>query len=44
MNAFVRAPKNHISRGITFVNPAADWRIVVHISLLLALALQIVSV
>jgi len=20
-------PQNHISRGLTFVNPAADWRI-----------------
>jgi len=37
-------PQNHISRGLTFVNLAADWRIVVHIFVLLALALQIVPV
>jgi len=44
MNVFVMAPKNHISQGLTFVNSAADWRIVVRIFVLLALALQIVSV
>jgi len=37
-------PQNHIHRGLTFVSPAADWRIVVRIFVLLALTVQIVSV
>jgi len=32
-------PQNHISRGLAFINPAADWRIVVCTFVLLALAL-----
>jgi len=43
LNVFVRFSQNHISWGLTFVNLAADWRIVMRI-FLLALAFQIVSV
>jgi len=25
-------PQNHTTWGLTFLNPAADWRIVVHIA------------
>jgi len=34
--------QNHISQGLTFISVAADWRIVVRIFVLFALALQIV--
>jgi len=44
MNIFVRASTQSNIRGLTFISLAADWRIVVHIFVLLALALQIVSV
>jgi len=28
MDVSVRAPQNDMSRGLTLVNPAVDWRIV----------------
>jgi len=37
-------PQNHIFQGLTFVNPAADWRTVVRIFVVFALALQSIPV
>jgi len=44
MNLLSALPQNHISQDLTFVSPAADWRIFVRIFVLFGLALQIVSV
>jgi len=44
MNDLSGLPQDHISWGLTFINPVADCRTALRIDVLFALALQIISV